>query len=268
VTVPTANATAVVHRLRTPTRVRSTATLPLVTDPACGDTDDGCAVIAAAVAPDGRAVALLRRGEEALTLARCNLTLAATSTASDCVPAGTLTHPASTVLARADVRLTFEGDDIVGAAPGVIFGAIDGELVRVDIAGFIPRADVRRIGECIVTASSRRAFFVPLANPDRFGDVVVDGEIRSVLGVGAGDDAFVYAAGGAESFAGTIASAQLYRMPLSACAPRSADVQIPGGLRGQADIIGIGVDAEGGIFVGDAAEGVWQVLPAQAASGN
>jgi hypothetical protein len=271
VIIPGTNAAAVVHRLRNPTTARDTATLPLVGAGPCpedGDAGEICRVLSAAVASDGTSVVLLRRDAEDLMVERCALTLGATSTASNCEQVAVIAHEAAATLAPDDVRLSFDGDAIVGAAPGLIFGVVGGDVSRVDIDGFTPRADVRLIGDCIVTASSRRTFFVPIDNPDNFADLTVDGEVRSVLGVGADADAFVYAAGGAESIAGTVAAAQLYRIPLDGCDPRANEVQIPGGLRGQADIVGVGVDADGGIFVGDAAEAVWQVLPTQAASGN
>jgi hypothetical protein len=234
-------------------------------------------LITAAIAPDASAIALMTGGAGAVTIKRCAVTVGTTgtpgtpTTVSPCTDLGTVAHAdaANLDLSRVQLRHTAEG--IVGAlpafpetagAPGVVFSALAQDpLVSVPIsASFLARTDVRTFGRCVLTSFSTRVVAIDLDAPEAFRVVPVDGEVRSIVGVGSPDEEGVaFAAGGAESFAGTTSAGQLYRIPLTGCVPDADGITVPGGARSQADLIGVGARSDGAVIVGDAVDALWSV---------
>jgi hypothetical protein len=253
----------VVHRLLPQDRSRRTAVQEILIEEA--------GLITAAIAPDASAIALMTGGAGAVAIKRCAVTVGNPTTVSPCTTLGTVPHDDAANLDLSRVQLRHTADGIVGALPafpetagdpGVVFAAVaEGPLVSVPIsASFLARTDVRTFGRCVLTSFSTRVVAIDLDAPEAFTVVPVDGEVRSIVGVGSPDEqGFAFAAGGAESFAGTTSAGQLYRIPLAGCVPDAEGITVPGGARSQADLIGVGARSDGAVIVGDAVDALWSV---------
>ena len=249
---------------------------PLVVDVGapCGVADPDC-ILDVNVTVDGGMVAFARRGEVSSTgatveLNRCDLT----TTSATCVTASfvvTVSQPTGI-----DLRVDLDGV-IVGTMDGLIVswspetGAVP---VVHALAGAQPGIQVRRLGDCLLTAlpPPDRELEIGDARADRFAGSAsrasVDGFVRDLVVTDTDTtdttvntvNTTVIAGGGATAGGGSSA-AQLYQVGVDAanCAFTSSTASAIGHQRSQADLMGVAVRADGAIVVADKLNRVWLV---------